>query len=158
MADYTAFAVLSPSPLSTAGAENGSPGLEPRAGPGDRAGSSSREGGAFEPFGKDLVFRASLAQVRLARLRLIQLRLAERLGVWASMRPCVNALMRLGFCSGVLGVWAVGWRPGTRSSKPSRGRPRPRLSRQQMFTLFSGQVHRQNSYALQYLSHLLSIV
>ena len=63
--------------------------LSPSLRPGNRAGSSSREGGAFEPFGEDLVFRASLAQVPLARLRLTQLRLAERLG-----GPCVRVLMR----------------------------------------------------------------
>ena len=50
------------------GAGNGSLGLEPRA----RAGLGSREGGAFEPFGEDLVFRAGLAQVQLARLRLAE--------------------------------------------------------------------------------------
>ena len=43
-----------------------------------------------------------------------------RLSGYALGRPYVRALMRLGFCSGVLGFWAVGWKPGTRSSKPSR--------------------------------------
>ena len=66
-AGYTAFSVS----FSTDGViwgRNGSLGLEPRA----RAGLGSREGGAFEPFGEDLVFRAGLAQVRLTQLRLAE--------------------------------------------------------------------------------------
>ena len=59
----------------------------PRA-PGPGTGRADRPGrvGAFEPFREDLAFRAGLAQVQLARLRLTQLRLAERLGVRMLMR------------------------------------------------------------------------
>ena len=67
-AGYTASAVSLFLRMGQSGAGNGSLGLEPRA----RAGLGSRESGAFEPFGEDLVFRAGLAQVQLARLRLAE--------------------------------------------------------------------------------------
>ena len=79
-AGYTAFSVS----FSTDGViwgRNGSLGLEPRA----RAGLGSREGGAFEPFGEDLVFRAGLAQVRLTQ---------EGLPAAAGARLVPDCLMR----------------------------------------------------------------
>ena len=67
-AGYTASAVPLFSTDGVIWGRNGSLGLEPRA----RAGLGSREGGAFEPFGEDLVFRAGLAQVQLTQLRLAE--------------------------------------------------------------------------------------